>query len=69
MHHRFCIVAPLIGLVALSFAPSARADGLFVTFSPGLRVSPGVARIAGAAFDATGTSPIYPQSGTPTGRT
>ena len=69
MHHRFGIVALLCSMAALSVAPRARADGFFVTFSPGQRSSPAVARIAGASFDASGTSPIDPGSGLSAGRT
>ena len=69
MHHRSGIVALLFGLTALSVAPRARADGFFVTFSPGQRVSPAVSRIAGASFDASGTSPIDAASGLSTGQT
>jgi type VI protein secretion system component Hcp len=58
MHRRSSIVASLVGLVALSLAPTARADGFFVTFSAGQRGNPGVARIAGAAFDATGINTL-----------
>ena len=51
------ILAPLAALFAfavLFFAPSARADGFYVTFSNGVTI----ARTKGAAFDSTSAAPV-----------
>ncbi len=65
MHHRSWFSALLSACALFALAPHARADGFYVTFtSSGAALTP---RMTGAVFDATGRSPIDPNSGASTG--
>jgi type VI protein secretion system component Hcp len=54
------VLPPLAAAAVVSFAPSARADGFFVTFTGGVNMP----RTAGAAFDSTSQAPIQYSFGT-----